>query len=457
MSVHVTTSSSFQQLKLSADLIQAGAVTPVQLHLQNLNEIGPDTHYNDKFGNVQVCAQLLLSKVNSLVGSFITGKSSREETEQQILTVKLALHRHAEKLGIESAHFQPTLNEFDKLLCTVGKNDLKMALEAFSNKGVSSGAGNTNFFFSLTSLRKDADVSADVVKAAQVQCGGGSVVCDLSDVHRFMTTRFPESSVFNHLIADGEYAKSLAAFVVGCTWPEWQKHAVYALHGEVYHCRVFAAKLSISKDKFRDHVAGALMHRANGSAHMAKNAFKLGKTTVELPCWPFPRALADVAKQAVDDMRRACTLRSEKYGTPKGSRSIFYAYQAALRNLAEALDIYSEITTTPQSQSSSLRQRADNLALCDKRLLEAVEGGVSVAECDQKQIDSDLRLAESAVGQVIPRSTGQDIANCSACQKAPSTHLGFSCRCTCLCGACASLQRVQECPACGDFTEFIPG
>jgi len=413
---------------------------------------------------VQKCSELLLSTVNVKVGSFITGKSTREETEQYILMLKLALHRHAEKLAIDICHVQPSLNEFDKLLCTVGKNDLKMALEAFSNRGVSAGVNNTNFFSSLTSRRQEVEVPAGVVQAAQMQCFGGLVVKDLHDVHRFMTTRFPKSPVFNHLIADGDYAKSLAAFVVGCTWPEWQTHAVYALHGEVYHGRVHAAKLSLSQDKFRDHVAGALMHRANGFAHMAKHAFKIQKTSVELPCWPEPRPLADVSKQAVDDLRRACTLRSEKYGAPKGSRSIFYAYQAALRNLADALDFYSEITGTPEAHSAGLRMRADNLALSDNRLLEAVEGGACVAECDMQKIQSDLRIAENAVGQVMPLPnaefgqvpTGLDVANCFACGQSPSTHLGFSCRCKCLCGVCASSQRVHECPACGDFTEFIP-
>merc|ERR1712046_356748 len=117
-----------------------------------------------------------------MIGSFITGKATREETEQHILTMKLAFNRHAEKFDIDGIHVQPSLNEFDKLLCTVGKNDLKMALEAFSNRGVSAGTNNTNFFSSLTSLRKDAQISAAVVQAAQMQCGGGSVVKDLHDV-----------------------------------------------------------------------------------------------------------------------------------------------------------------------------------------------------------------------------------------------------------------------------------
>merc|ERR1712048_1474432 len=117
-------------------------------------------------------------------------------------------------------------------------------------------------------------------------------------------------------------------------------------------------------------------------------------------------------------------------GAPKGSRSIFYAYQAALRNLADALDFYSEITATSETHSASLRIRADNLALSDERLLEAVEAGACVAECDEQRIRSDRRIAESTVGQVIPSPIahriqlpiGQDAANCFACRDVPSTH-----------------------------------
>merc|ERR1712048_882104 len=97
---------------------------------------------------------------------------------------------------------------------------------------------------------------------------------------------------------------------------------------------------------------------------------------------------------------------------------------------------YSEITATPQTHSASLRMRADNLALSDERLLEAVEEGACVAECDEQKIRSDRRIAENAVGQVIPSPIarriqlpiGQDAANCFACKHVPSTHLGFSCR-----------------------------
>ena len=45
------------------------------------------------------------------------------------------------------------------------------------------------------------------------------------------------------------------------------------------------AKASLSEEKYRDNYAGALIHRANGFAHMAKQAGRIEQQTIKLPSW----------------------------------------------------------------------------------------------------------------------------------------------------------------------------
>jgi len=273
-----------------------------------------------------------------------------------------------------------------------------------------------------------------------------------------MVKRFPESRAFNPRIAEGDHPANLAAFVLSLTkWLEWRKHAVWALHGEVFIAHLKSAKESLAEEKYQDNYAGALMHRANGMAHMARHAARVGEQSIQLPCWREAKTVVQMAAEAVMDLRQSCTLRSAKYGSNgRESKSIFFAYQAALRNLADAMDIHAELTGTEAKQSTWCRTRADNLALGDKRILEACETGEELCADDRQRIERDLRIAMNAASDVPVLGGGQDSEMCSQCTQASATHIGFSCRCKCLCRSCATADgRVRECPMCGDFTEFV--
>ena len=322
------------------------------------------------------------------------------------------------------------------------------------------------FFSSLTQFRQGQPVPPDVVERARKHCQGGHVVRNLGDLYAWMRAQNPEMPYFDNRIASGQYPTALAAFVTSSSWDAWKKHAVYALHGELYLQRLQSAKSMMRPETYRDNFAGASMHKANGYAHMARAAATQGLAEITLPTWDTPRTLGEISAQAVADLRVACTLRSEKYGQKNGSDSSVKAYQAALRNMADALQIHSDIVPGEGVNGEAhrtagwLRERATNLALTDQRLLVACDAGEALGQDEQRLIARDLRLAETAA-RSVPRPEPEEERTvqemCANCAANPPTHLGFSCRCLCLCEDCASHEggRVLECPSCGDFTEFV--
>ena len=169
------------------------------------------------------------------------------------------------------------------------------------------------FFSSLTQIRQGQPVAPDVVERARQHCRGGHVVRNLGELYEWMCAQNPETPYFDNRIAAGQYPTALAAFVTSSRWDAWKKHAVYALHGEVYLRRLQSAKTMMPPESFRDHVAGASMHKANGYAHMARAAAAQGLAELTLPTWDAPRALGEISAQAVADLCVTCTLRSEKY------------------------------------------------------------------------------------------------------------------------------------------------
>ena len=167
------------------------------------------------------------------------------------------------------------------------------------------------------------------------------------------------------------------------------------------------------------------------------------------------------------DLRVTCTLRSEKYGQRSGSsESSVKAYQAALRNLADALEIHAGLAPGESAESETrsmtgwLRERATNLALTNQKLLVACDAGETLGQDERRLITRDLRLAETAARSVPRPEPEEERAApeiCAKCGTKPPSHLGFSCRCLCLCEDCVSAEggRILECPVCGDFTEFV--
>jgi len=323
-------------------------------------------------------------------------------------------------------------------------------------------SGNiSEFFGSLTVLRSGRHLPQDVVQRAQEHCKGGTHVADLCELYQWMQSQHPEMPFFDTRISTGTYPAALAAFVSGCSWEQWKKHAVYALHGEIYLARLRTAKPDMDEKKYRDHFAGASMHRANGLMHMVRCAD--GLEQLKLPCWDEPRNLIEVATQAVADMRTACTLRSEKYGQPGCSEGTVKAFQASLQNLADALEICQMVAenadATAERMVARLRERATNLSLTDNKILAACSAGSELAARDQASIARDVRLGDNAMHVVASRQEHEVEGHetCVRCQTAVATHHGYSCRCLCLCADCvaAAGSRILECPNCEEFTEFV--
>lgn len=323
------------------------------------------------------------------------------------------------------------------------------------------------FFQSLSHLRQSQPISAEVVRRAAEHCRGGTLVRNLDELYAWMLDQNPETPFFLASIATGKYPTSLAAFVTSCSWEDWKKHAVYAMHGEIYLQRLEAVKSVTPGDIYRDHMAGASMHRANGYAHMARAARAQGLAEISLPCWPEPRELTRLSAQAVADLRLSCTLRSDKYGQKQSSENTVKAYQAALRNLADAMQIHASLSGDGADEVGRkavwLRERATNLALTNQRLLVACAAGEDLSTAEERQVNRDLRLAETAASEVTRQPAPPDpeseadgeLEACARCGASPVTHLGYTCRCLCLCEGCARTTRVQECPICNDFTEFV--
>jgi len=317
-------------------------------------------------------------------------------------------------------------------------------------------------FGAVRQLREGGTISQATKQRARDLCAGGKKIRNLNELHSWMNEQFPDVPFFDATIGEGEYPKSLAAFLVSCDWLEWKKHAIWTLHGDLYIKRLQTTKDGMPEDMFRDHLAGALMHRANGLTHMARCGKSMGQDQFELPCWDTPRTVLDIAANAVHDIRQACTLRSAKYGAKGNSKSILFAYKAALQNLATAITVHGNIAGEEPKMASWLEKRANSLSLCtNTALLEACESGTALAPAEQIAVQRDLRLAETAAANVFPAQVSGtvDVDCCLQCKTAAATMIGFSCRCRCLCQTCASgnaqRSRIQECPRCGDYTEFV--
>lgn len=316
-------------------------------------------------------------------------------------------------------------------------------------------------FGSLSVMRSGQQLSPDAIQRAKDVCRGGHGVRSLRDLYSWMLAENPDTPVFDTKISQGVYPAALAAFVASNCWEPWKMHSVYAMHGEIYLARLKTAKSAMDPKSYRDHFAGASMHRANGQMHMVRCAAATGLQQLQIPCWDASRTLVDVATQAVADMRTACTLRSEKYGQPGCSEGTVKAYQAALRNLADALEIHQHVAGSGNTDKmvSRLRERATNLSLTDQKVLAACSAGESLGAQEQESVARDVRLGDSAVHVIALRQVPEASSHalCARCQTATATHHGFVCRCLCLCADCVEAQgsRILECPNCEEFTEFV--
>lgn len=146
----------------------------------------------------------------------------------------------------------------------------------------------------------------------------------------------------------------------------------------------------------------------------------------------------------------------------RSEKGVVKAYQAALRNLADALDIHADITEEADIETNRmaawLRERATNLALTDQRLLVACAAG-EIDAAEERTVTHDLRLAETASRAIAVHEAQAELthATCARCRFASATHVGFNCRCLCLCAECVAAAGggILECSLCNDFAEFV--
>lgn len=225
----------------------------------------------------------------------------------------------------------------------------------------------------------DSAIPPEDCNRALSDCQDGHRVANLDEMYKWLTLNFPKLPIFDRGMVDGHLADLLANFIIaGCQmWDPWQLDAVWALYGQVCLDNLEHAKTSAENAQttrmdgkfYRNHLAGSLMHRAKGLSAMVRCAATRGVAELEMPCWDKPRSLVDVARQAVDDMRKVLSLRAEKYREPDCSENKQKPYQAALRNYADALEVLKSVSQDIQdlddmdAEISVCRSYADTLEM----------------------------------------------------------------------------------------------
>lgn len=325
------------------------------------------------------------------------------------------------------------------------------------------------FFGDLTKLRREGSLPLDRVEAAREACRGGRPIRDLPHLATYLDERFPKrSGPFNTTMSEGEFPKSIAAFQVSVhgRWSAVDVHGIYAVLGSHLCLRVLEAKESFRmKEHFRDQLAGAKQHYANGLMFCVREAKKEGREEVRLPRQVFaePVPLLKAAQEAVQAQRVAASLRAEKYACPGGSASIVFAYKSSLENLATASRILGSVDEVNSERNNkiadSLENKAKSLSLMtDKDLLEACSRGETITEDAGAKIQQEKRAA-AATARLVPAAAASPAPEmCLKCGSAAPTHWGYTCRCRVLCEACVEVgdDALMECPKCGDYTEFVP-
>lgn len=336
------------------------------------------------------------------------------------------------------------------------------------------------FFGDLTELRKagGAAISDARIRAAREATRGGRKVSNLSEFLDFLEERFPSGlGFFDTSMSEGEFPKGIAAFIVSVTgkWSAVDQHGVYIVLGDFIVKRIKEAKASFeSEAKYRDQLAGAMQHLANGLMHAAQEAHRAGMVTFQMPCFIERLTPKVAAENALNTQRQAASLRAQKYAQPGTSKSYYFSYKSALENLATVCDILAEIDApnAPKNLKVArlLEKKAAELSLRDDALLAAVAAGEELPEEVQQALSRERR-AGAVVQALLPaRAQSEDTSAageervackpstasemCAACKESTPTHWGFACRCLCLCEGCAQ-EDLMECPRCGDFTEFV--
>merc|ERR1719331_145692 len=114
-------------------------------------------------------------------------------------------------------------------------------------------------------------------------------------------------------MSEGDFPKHLAAFKVSVSgaWSPIDQHGIYAVFGNHLCIRLNEAKGSFTTtERFRDQLAGAKQHYANGLMYCVQEAQKKGLKELRLPRQVFvePVPLLMAAQTAVQAQRVAASL-----------------------------------------------------------------------------------------------------------------------------------------------------
>jgi len=169
MSFISPSSIRFQRVVMSMSIATSGQVEPAELRLSCICEHQASSVEEciDQWGKY---GRACLAMAHSIMGAFIKGEFDREIAEKRVLVLREAFHTKVgsaqvddkawvkSQLGVDSAEAELTCNQrrhaasliqarraaltefqqgFNKILDTIGRNDLKSALEAYSRIGVS--------------------------------------------------------------------------------------------------------------------------------------------------------------------------------------------------------------------------------------------------------------------------------------------------------------------------------
>jgi len=324
----------------------------------------------------------------------------------------------------------------------------------------------TIFFQGLTALR-NGSVSEDVVRQALEATRHGRLIANLVAFDTWLQERFPDSEpFFNYEITSQEgFPRHLVPFVLSLTQSDWSKvdiHGVYAVYGKRVLDLLSKNEARMQKETYRDELAGAYQHYANGLMHAAKEALE-PSTLIDFPCFTGgPWSALRVAQEAVRVQSQSCNLRSEKYASPGTSKSHVHSFKSSIENLATALEVLAKLEGKSEDKTTvgcitQLRDRAKNLVLVKHddvmrayRQGEAVEGAIA------NEVAKEKRSALLATQFVPARdSSATKLDTCAVCKADEASYTGIVCRCRCICAQCVLHDMLMECPTCSTWTEFL--
>merc|ERR1712187_981681 len=217
------------------------------------------------------------------------------------------------------------------------------------------------------------------------------------------------------------------------------------------------SKESLSSEKYRDELAGAQQHFSNGLWPALVGLDK--DRVIDLPC--FQGTALQAAQEAVRRQRISCSLRSQKYASPKSSKSHVFSYKSSLEGLANACEVLDTLDPAADHQLNTkiitqLRSTAENLSiLTDHDLLTAVQNDDTISAEANAKFSSERRAANNAMKMLPKTGAKEEFDLCLQCAENPPTLRGTICKCKCLCEDCYVEDMLIECPNCKEYTEFM--